>query len=65
MKPALENPAAPHATLSRPHEAFLPEAAPRGRRWAVGFGHTAAARPGQTISRDDAELLLIYMLIPG
>lgn len=62
MKPRLKSSRAAR-DLIKAHEAFLPEAAPRGRRWAVGFGHTAAARPGQTISRDDAELLLIYDVI--
>lgn len=59
MKPRLKSSRAARE-LIKAHEAFLGEAAPRGRRWAVGFGHTAAARQGQTISREDAELLLLY-----
>tara|TARA_R110002012_G_scaffold111724_1_gene256823 strand:+ start:4669 stop:6141 length:1473 start_codon:yes stop_codon:yes gene_type:complete len=33
-------------------------------RWLIGYGHTASARQGQTVSEADAELLLQYDLIP-
>lgn len=59
MKPRLKSSRAARE-LIKAHEAFLGQAVPRGRRWAVGYGHTAAAREGQTISREDAELLLLY-----
>lgn len=62
MKPRLKSSRAARE-LIKAHEAFLPEAAPRGRRWALGYGHTAAAKQGQTISREDAELLLLYDVI--
>ena len=29
-------------------------------RWTVGYGHRAGAREDTTVSRDDAELLMIY-----
>ncbi|MHA6289470.1 lysozyme [Maricaulis sp. CAU 1757] len=47
--------------LIKRHETFRPRAeqAPDGR-WVVGFGHRAAARAGVEVSRDEAELLLIY-----
>ncbi len=59
MKPRLKSSRAAR-DLIKAHEAFLSEAAPRGRRWVVGYGHTAAARQGQTVSREDGELLLLY-----
>ncbi|MGY6629023.1 MAG: glycoside hydrolase family protein [Oceanicaulis sp.] len=46
--------------LIKAHEPFLGEAQRRGRRWLVGYGHSAAAKEGVTLSRENAELLLIY-----
>lgn len=34
-------------------------------RWTIGFGHTASAREGATVSREDAELLLRWDLRPA
>ncbi|MFN3835259.1 MAG: lysozyme [Glycocaulis sp.] len=59
MKPRLKSSRAAR-DLIKAHEVFLGEALPRGRRWAVGYGHTAAAKQGQTLTREDAELLLLY-----
>ncbi|WP_382436105.1 lysozyme [Glycocaulis abyssi] len=49
--------------LIKTHEPFLGDALRRGRRWALGYGHTAAAKEGARISREDAELLLLYDVI--
>lgn len=59
MKPRLKATRAARE-LIKAYEPFLPEAVQRGRRWVVGYGHTAAAKPGVTVGRDDAELLLIH-----
>lgn len=59
MKPQLKSSRAARE-LIKTHEPFRPEAVRRGRKWVVGFGHTATAKEGVTVSREDAELLLIY-----
>lgn len=59
MKPQLKSSRAARE-LIKAHEPFRPEAVRRGRRWVVGYGHTTTAREGVTVSRDDAELLMIY-----
>ena len=59
MKPRLKSSRAARE-LIKAHEPFRPEAEPKGKRWVVGYGHTAAAREGVTLSRDDAELILLY-----
>lgn len=59
MKPQLKSSRAARE-LIKTHEPFRPEAVQRGRKWVVGYGHTATAREGVTVSREDAELLLIY-----
>lgn len=59
MKPQLKSSRAAR-DLIRTYEPFRPEAVRRGRRFVVGYGHSATAREGVTVSRDDAELLLIY-----
>ena len=46
--------------LIKAHEPFLATAERRGKRWVVGYGHTAAAKEGVTLKPEDAELLLIY-----
>ncbi|WP_439634430.1 glycoside hydrolase family protein [Glycocaulis sp.] len=62
MKPRLKSSRAARE-LIKTHEPFLGDALRRGRRWALGYGHTAAAREGARISREDAELLLLYDVI--
>ncbi|KAA5801723.1 glycoside hydrolase family protein [Alkalicaulis satelles] len=59
MKPRLKSTRAAR-DLIKAHEPFLAEAQQRGRRWVVGYGHSAAAKAGVTITPDNAELLLIY-----
>lgn len=59
MKPQLKSSRAAR-DLIRTYEPFRPEAVRRGRRFVVGYGHSATAREGVTVSKDDAELLLIY-----
>ena len=59
MKPRLKATRAARE-LIKAYEPFAAEAVRRGRRWVVGYGHTAAAKPGVAVSREDAELLLIY-----
>lgn len=59
MKPRL-NATRAARELIKAYEPFAPEAVQRGRRFVVGYGHTAAAKPGVSVSRQDAELLLIY-----
>lgn len=59
MKPRLKSTRAAR-DLIKAHEPFLGEAERRGRRWLVGYGHSAAAKEGVTLSRENAELLLIY-----
>lgn len=46
--------------LIKAHEPFLADAERRGKRWTVGYGHTASAKEGVTLKPEDAELLLIY-----
>lgn len=46
--------------MIKAHEPFLAEAERRGKRWTVGYGHTASAKEGVTLKPEDAELLLIY-----
>ena len=46
--------------LIKAHEPFLATAERRGKRWVVGYGHTAAAKEGVELKPEDAELLLIY-----
>ncbi|WP_429910918.1 glycoside hydrolase family protein [Glycocaulis sp.] len=62
MKPRLKSSRAARE-LIKTHEPFLGDALRRGRRWALGYGHTAAAKEGARISREDAELLLLYDVI--
>lgn len=62
MKPRLKSSRAARE-LIKTHEPFLGDAMRRGRRWALGYGHTAAAKEGARISREDAELLLLYDVI--
>lgn len=51
--------------LIKSFEGFRPRATRRDDgRWVVGYGHTASAREGATVSEADAELLLQYDLIP-
>ena len=46
-------------------EGFRPRAIQRDDgRWMIGYGHTASAREGLTVSEVDAELLLQYDLLP-
>lgn len=59
MKPQLKSSRAAR-DLIRTYEPFRPEAVRRGRRHVVGYGHTATAREGVRVSKEDAELLLIY-----
>lgn len=59
MKPRLKSTRAAR-DLIKAHEPFLGVAERRGRRWLVGYGHSAAAKEGVTLSRENAELLLIY-----
>lgn len=59
MKPRLKTTRAAR-DLIKAHEPFLGEAIQRGRRWVIGYGHTAAAKPGMSLNEDDAELLLVY-----
>jgi lysozyme len=51
--------------LIKSFEGFRPRAA-RGSngRWVIGYGHTASAREGLTVTAPDAELLLQYDLLP-
>lgn len=51
--------------LIKSFEGFRPAAARReDGRWVIGYGHTASAREGATVSEQDAELLLQYDLLP-
>lgn len=51
--------------LIKSFEGFRPVAARReDGRWVIGYGHTASAREGATVSEQDAELLLQYDLLP-
>lgn len=59
MKPRLRATRAARE-LIKAYEPFKPDAVQRGRRWVVGYGHTAAAKAGVSVGRDEAELLLVY-----
>lgn len=59
MKPRLKSTRAAR-DLIKAHEPFLATAERRGKRWVVGYGHTAAAKEGVTLKPEDADLLLIY-----
>ncbi|MEQ8435008.1 MAG: lysozyme [Oceanicaulis sp.] len=59
MKPRLKSTRAARE-LIKAFEPFHGEAVRRGKRWVVGYGHTAAAKSGVTLSRENAELLLMY-----
>jgi GH24 family phage-related lysozyme (muramidase) len=51
--------------LIKSFEGFRPRAIQRDDgRWMIGYGHTASAREGLTVSEVDAELLLQYDLLP-
>lgn len=51
--------------LIKSFEGFRSRAASRSDGgWIIGYGHTASAREGLTVSEADAELLLQYDLIP-
>lgn len=51
--------------LIKSFEGFRPHAVRRSDgRWVIGYGHTASAREGASVSAADAELLLQYDLIP-
>ncbi len=51
--------------LIKSFEGFRPRAArDEDGRWTIGYGHTASAREGLTVSEQDAELLLQYDLLP-
>ncbi len=60
LNPRLSRPA---VELVKRFEPFEPTArpAPNGG-WVVGYGHTRTAREGVTITREDAEALLLYDL---
>lgn len=59
MKPRLKSTRAAR-DLIKAHEPFLATAERRGKRWVVGYGHTAAAKEGVTLKPEEADLLLIY-----
>ncbi|WP_298744030.1 lysozyme [uncultured Brevundimonas sp.] len=51
--------------LIKSFEGFRPRAVRNADgRWVIGYGHTASAREGSTVSEQDAELLLQYDLLP-
>ena len=51
--------------LIKSFEGFRPRAVrDEDGRWVIGYGHTASAREGLTVSETDAELLLQYDLLP-
>ncbi len=51
--------------LIKGFEGFRRKAAPApGGGWVIGHGHTRSARPGVSITEDDADKLLIYDLMP-
>lgn len=51
--------------LIKSFEGFRPRATRNeDGRWVIGYGHTASAREGLTVSESDAELLLQYDLLP-
>ncbi len=59
MKPRLKSSRAARE-LIKAHEPFRPQAEPKGKRWVVGYGHTSAAREGVSLTKDDADLILLY-----
>ena len=59
MKPRLKSTRAAR-DLIKAHEPFHGEAVRLARRWVVGYGHTAAAKAGVSVSPENADLLLIY-----
>ncbi|RZI99332.1 MAG: hypothetical protein EON90_11985 [Brevundimonas sp.] len=50
--------------LIKSFEGFRPHAVRSNGGWAIGYGHTASAREGATVTEPDAELLLQYDLQP-
>lgn len=50
--------------LIKSFEGFRPHAVRSNGGWLIGYGHTASARQGATVSENDAELLLLYDLQP-
>lgn len=51
--------------LIKSFEGFRPRAERQADgRWVVGYGHTASAREGASVSEAEAELLLQYDLVP-
>ena len=51
--------------LIKSFEGFHPRAVrAEDGRWVIGYGHTASARDGLTVTEADAELLLQYDLLP-
>lgn len=51
--------------LIKSFEGFRPRAIRRANgQWVIGYGHTASAREGASVSEAEAELLLQYDLIP-
>lgn len=50
--------------LIKSFEGFRPHAVRSNGGWAIGYGHTASARAGATVTEDEAELLLRYDLMP-
>lgn len=64
MKPTLRTSAAGRR-LIKSFEGFRAQAeALPGGGWVIGYGHTRSAREGATVSRDDADKLLTYDLLP-
>ncbi len=60
MKPRLKSTPAARA-LIKAHEPFHANARQRADgRWAVGYGHTASAKPGVSVTDQNADLLLVY-----
>jgi lysozyme len=60
LNPRLSRPA---VELVKRFEPFEPVARPtHDGGWVVGYGHTRTARQGATVTRDDAEALLLYDL---
>lgn len=59
MKPRLKTSRAVRELIME-HEPFHETAVQRGRRYVVGYGHTAGARDGVKVTREEAELLLYY-----
>ena len=60
MKPQLKSSAAARALIKR-FEPFIGTAIiGDDGHWVVGYGHKAAAKPGTTVTPEEADLLLIY-----